>query len=79
MIIHLKDNINYLQLNPRNLFIRYCNVEYMYITILHVVSSINQKHQNYTNKNGDHDANICNTFFIEHDKELYSSSFRLSF
>lgn len=31
MIIQLKDNINYLQLNPRNWFIRYCNVEYMYI------------------------------------------------
>lgn len=31
MIIQLKDNINYLQLNPRNWFIRYRNVEYMYI------------------------------------------------
>lgn len=43
------------------------------------ISLISQKHQNYTNKNGDHDANICNTIFIGHDKKLYISSFRLSF
>lgn len=34
------------------------------------ISLISQKHQNYTNKNGDHDANICNTIFIGHDKKL---------
>lgn len=42
------------------------------------ISLISQKNQNYTNKNGDHDANICNTIFIGHDKKLYISSFRLS-
>lgn len=49
------------------------------IATLNTCISINQKHQNYTNKNGDHDANICNTIFIGHDKKLYISSFRLSF